>query len=158
MHPDLKDHYIEEPDELKQLSGGDWIRTEGKGMNSGSNRNYALLLFASNHVPRIKIDSALYRRMNIVPVVAPSVEGNPFELQKRAGLWNESKLESEFGAFAIECIREAHKAIKRHHLTINDEIKERTARWASATLMNCISYGVQKADCQPIANLLLKSL
>ncbi len=129
IHADMPKRPIAFPDVLKSLSGGDTQRVEAKGANAFDTENYAKLFFATNHYPKMNVDSALSQRMHIIPSHAPIIRNQPEEQEKRAKLWNASKFKDELGAFAITCIREFKKAKRNGKLSVNDEIKQATKEW-----------------------------
>lgn len=126
---DLKKIYIDSPDQLKSLTGGDAINARFKGGNEFTLENFATLLFAANELPTLRDDKGVFSRALVLPTIAPIVRDNPLEQIKRAKLFPEKSIEDELPAFAYYALHEFKKALDCGELSITQTMKDTTYKW-----------------------------
>lgn len=109
IESDMNAQFIEDTGRLKSLTGNDWISVERKGLDGYSFKNYAKLMFSTNHLPRFNDTSkGMTRRLIVLPF--PKNLDTPEE-RKNIKKWNEYKEErvdytnDEIGKFAWDCIQ-----------------------------------------------------
>src|SRR5699024_11768540 len=118
---DLKKIYIDSPDQLKNLTGGDAINARFKGGNEFTLENFATLLFAANDLPTLRDDKGVFSRALVLPTIAPVVRDNPLEQAKRSKLFPDDVVKNELPAFAYYALREFKKALDRGELSRSEE-------------------------------------
>lgn len=126
---DLKKIYIDSPDQLKNLTGGDAINARFKGGNEFTLENFATLLFAANDLPTLRDDKGVFSRALVLPTIAPVVRDDPLEQAKRSKLFPDDVIENELPAFAYYALREFKKALDRGELSITQTMKNTTHEW-----------------------------
>lgn len=130
MVADIDDEYIENTAILKNLTGGDSINAEFKGITGFHFRNYAKLLFSANSLPKFKDDTdGFASRLITIDTISPNTRNEP---NGHPEWWNDidmNKIKKEAPIFAVNCMQLFSKVIKRNAFTIPRSVQISTNKW-----------------------------
>lgn len=130
MVADIDDEYIENTAILKNLTGGDSINAEFKGITGFHFRNYAKLFFSANSLPKFKDDTdGFASRLITIDTISPNTRNEP---NGHPEWWNDidmNKIKKEAPIFAVNCMQLFSKVIKRNAFTIPRSVQISTNKW-----------------------------
>lgn len=130
MVADIDDSYIENTAILKNLTGGDSINAEFKGIQAFHFRNYAKLLFSANSLPKFRDDSdGFASRLITIDTINPNTRNEP---NGHPEWWDDidmSAVKKEAPSFAVKCMQLFKKVIDCNGFTIPDSVRDSTNKW-----------------------------
>lgn len=130
MVADIDDNYIENTAILKNLTGGDSINAEFKGIQGFHFRNYAKLLFSANSLPKFRDDSdGFASRLITIDTINPNTRNEP---NGHPEWWDDIDMKAvkdEAPAFAVNCMQLFKKVIERNGFTIPESVRNSTNKW-----------------------------
>ena len=130
MVADIDDSYIENTAILKNLTGGDSINAEFKGIQGFHFRNYAKLLFSANSLPKFRDDSdGFASRLITIDTINPNTRNEP---NGHPEWWNDidmNAVKKEAPSFAVKCMQLFRKVLDRNGFTIPDSVRDSTNKW-----------------------------
>jgi len=130
MVADIDDEYIENTAILKNLTGGDSINAEFKGITGFHFRNYAKLLFSANSLPKFKDDTdGFASRLITIDTISPNTRNEPNGHPEWLNDIDMNKIKKEAPIFAVNCMQLFSKVIKRNAFTIPRSVQISTNKW-----------------------------
>lgn len=137
---DLPDKPVEKGGVIKSLTGGSDVRAEGKGTTGFDFENYALPIFAANHIPPAEDQSnGFFRRWTIIDFpyqFKPETQYNPDNpIHKKAEpemkLKNRIHDEKELLGLVSQAIASMEEVLQKGQFTHQDTPSEVRQKWNS---------------------------